>query len=118
MLLRILTVLEEVKETQRVHSSMIQSALRHLSDQHELPELPSGVDLPLRSLEELDRFEEKASEKTFFDAMVIFLVLITECRFHLPTSTNGLIALSLIIGHMLQYCCHPIVCRFIRPVFH
>lgn len=72
MLLRILTVLEEVKETQRVHSSMIQSALRRLSDQHEIPELPPGVDLPLRSLEELDIFEEKATEKAFCDAMVSF----------------------------------------------
>jgi hypothetical protein len=72
MLLRILTVLEEVKETQRVHSSMIQSALRRLSEQYEPSELPPGVDLPLRSLEDLDAFEEKANEKTFCNAMVSF----------------------------------------------
>jgi hypothetical protein len=46
--------------------------LRRLNEQHELPELPPGVDLPLRSLEELDTFEQKATEKAFCDALVSF----------------------------------------------
>jgi len=42
LLVRVLTLLEEVKETQRVHGSMLQSVMRQLSTDKEQPTLPEG----------------------------------------------------------------------------
>ena len=72
LMLRILTSIEELKETQRIHGSMLQSILRRMNEQHDQHKLPSDVALPLRSLKELRVFEEKAKEKIFCDAMVSF----------------------------------------------
>jgi len=66
--------------------------LRRLSEQHELPELPPGVDLPLRSLEELGTFEEKATEHSVMLWLVFMGFFKTGHQFHLFTST---------IDHML-----------------
>ena len=70
MMMQVLSVLSELKESQRVMVSMLQSILRQLDASHDQPELPSDLALPLGSLQELDRFEEKASQKAFFDALV------------------------------------------------
>jgi hypothetical protein len=76
LMLRVLTVLVDLKETNRVHGSMLQVILRRLNEQHEQAELPSGIDRPLGTLEELDAFEEKAQEKGLRDVMVSKLLLL------------------------------------------
>lgn len=70
MMVRILTVLEELKETQRVHGSMLQSLLRKVNEQQETTELPKDTNLPLSTMEEFDCFEEKAQDSAFQTAMV------------------------------------------------
>lgn len=72
LLVRVLTILEEIKETQRIQASMLQAVLRRLSTQQDGPTLPDGSDLPLVSLSAFDDFESKAKEPTFQNALVCF----------------------------------------------
>ena len=58
VILWVLTVLEEVKETQRLHGSMLQSLLRKINEQQEIVELPREVNLPMSTLEEFDGLED------------------------------------------------------------
>jgi hypothetical protein len=80
ILLRLLTALEDIKETQRVQNSMLQSIMRRMKEKHEQAELPEGLLLPLRTMEELDAFEEKAEDKAFCNAVVSFSFVI--CVLH------------------------------------
>lgn len=70
LILRALTILEEVKETQASHGRAIQSILRQLGNRHDAAEVPEGVSLPLRTATEFDEFEEKVTDQPFQKAMV------------------------------------------------
>ena len=78
-------------ETQRLHGSLLQSVLRQLNHQAEPTNLPDGVRLPLKTQEDLDNFEEKASSTSFQTAMVSEFLLICQmsvciCVLFLPNN--------------------------------
>ena len=70
LLLRVLTALEHVKETQRVQCGILQSILRRMNERHEPSELPQEAALPLRTMDDFDAFEEMAKDRAFADAVV------------------------------------------------
>ena len=79
-MVKMLSMLTSLTEAQAVQRSMLQSSLRHLQVNHAQPELPANLVLPLRTLDELYSFDEKASQKSFFDAMVSLHVAYSQCR--------------------------------------
>jgi len=76
ILLRVLTGLEDVKETLRIHGSMLQSVMRQLSTDRDLPDLPDGVHFPLQSEAEFDEFEKRASDASFQKAWVSYMTIL------------------------------------------
>ena len=74
MMVQFLSLLGELKESQRIVVSMLQTVLRRFDANDDEQAIPADVSLPLRSLDELNSFEEKASETAFFDAMVSLFI--------------------------------------------
>lgn len=70
ILLRVLTVLEDVKETLRVQGSMLASVMRQLSTDKEIPALPDGVHFPIHSEAAFDAFERTATDTSVQKALV------------------------------------------------
>ncbi|KAJ8046375.1 hypothetical protein HOLleu_05025 [Holothuria leucospilota] len=62
---KVLALLEDVRETQRIHSGILKSLLQKGRVEHESYSLPDGVKLPLKSLAELDAVEERLADSTF-----------------------------------------------------
>ena len=73
MMVRILNVLEEMKETQRVHGGMLQSLLRKVNEHREQLEMPNDANLPLATAGDFDAFEVKAQDAAFQTAIVCTL---------------------------------------------
>lgn len=61
VLLKLLTGLEEVKHTQKVHSAMLHSIMRKLQENQVsiVSELPEDIKFPLKSTTEVDDIEVK-----------------------------------------------------------
>ena len=70
LMIRMLTMMEELKQTQQVHSSMLQLMLRQMDQREEMQALPEGIDVPLTSMDDFDNFEIKAEDAAFQKAMV------------------------------------------------
>ncbi|XP_019900814.2 uncharacterized protein LOC109615610 [Esox lucius] len=69
MFARLLTVLEEIKETQRVHGRMIQSLLTQ-RDASAVTALPEDVVFPLRTVSDVAAMEQKLADPTFHKQVV------------------------------------------------
>ena len=70
LLIRVMTSLEEVKETQKIHSHMLSHLLKKGNIHHEEPTLPEGVSFPLRSPAEFNLNEEKLADSSFRSGLV------------------------------------------------
>ncbi len=68
MFIKLLTLLEEVKETQRVHSNMLNALLK----QHDepLPEDPEGIVFPITTTEDLEAMNEKLQDPRLMSIVV------------------------------------------------
>ncbi len=68
MFIKLLTLLEEVKETQRVHSNMLNALLK----QHDepLPEDPEGIVFPITTTEDLEAMNEKLQDPRVMSIVV------------------------------------------------
>lgn len=69
MFVRVLTLLEDIKETQKVHSRMLQSLLK----QHDGPAtalLPEGAVFPLRTVADVEALEQKLADTVFLKEVV------------------------------------------------
>ncbi|XP_076599435.1 uncharacterized protein LOC143328252 [Chaetodon auriga] len=64
MFARILTLLEEIKDTQRVHGRMIQTLLSQ-GDAPAVSVLPEGTVFPLRTVSDVQEMEQKLADPTF-----------------------------------------------------
>ena len=74
LFVRILTVLEEVKETQRVHGRMLQMLLhQHGNIGTTISSTPEGV--PLKTLSDVEVMEEKLANPNFMSELVCMLRL-------------------------------------------
>src|ERR1700759_219447 len=91
ILVRLLSSMEEIKQTQKMHSTMLQSLMRQIKGSDILtavPQLPVGVPFPLESLEEMDDLEihlkdEAASKKVvnrFYYSCTSFYVYILQSK--------------------------------------
>ena len=78
ILLRVLTVLEDVKETLRIHGSLLQFVLRKLSTDGDHPDLPDSVHFPLQSEAKFDEFEKRAGDTSLQKALVSFTKILIE----------------------------------------
>jgi hypothetical protein len=76
ILLRVLTVLEDVKETLRVQGSMLASIMRQLSTDKEIPVLPDGVYFPIQSEAAFDEFEKIATDTSVQKALVSSMIIL------------------------------------------
>lgn len=70
LMIRMLTMMEELKQTQQVLLSMQQQMLRQMDQREEMQALPEGIDVPLTSMDDFDNFEIKAEDAAFQKAMV------------------------------------------------
>lgn len=89
---RLLTVLEEIKETQRVHGRMIQSLLTQ-QDARAVAALPEDIVFPLRTVSDITAMEQKLSDPTFQKQVVCSNM----------TNLAGSQVLMLMFFH-IQYC--------------
>lgn len=69
MLARILTLLEEIKETQRLHGRMIQTLLQQ-RDAPVFSALPEGTVFPLKTVSDVQNMEQKLADPTFLKEVV------------------------------------------------
>jgi len=77
LLLRILTSLEAVKQTQKEHSLILQSLLRRGSGGAVMGnEIPDGLNLPLESVQDVDNAEQKLADVATRAALVSQMFLI------------------------------------------
>ncbi|XP_026110043.1 uncharacterized protein LOC113082825 [Carassius auratus] len=68
MFTKILTVLEEVKETQRVHGKMLNALLK--KQDGSMVEVPEGVVLPLKTQADLEALDQKLGDRSVMSAVV------------------------------------------------
>ncbi|KAK0140799.1 hypothetical protein N1851_022202 [Merluccius polli] len=65
---KILTLMEEIKDTQRVHSQMLQTLLK--KDKGAQLETPEGVEFPLKNEEDVQQLEAKLADADLMSAVV------------------------------------------------
>ncbi|XP_052000934.1 uncharacterized protein LOC127656590 [Xyrauchen texanus] len=68
MFTKLLTVLEEVKETQRVHGKMLNALLK--KQDRSMVEVPEGVVLPLKTQADLEALDQKLGDRSVMSAVV------------------------------------------------
>ncbi|XP_026035429.1 uncharacterized protein LOC113029036 isoform X3 [Astatotilapia calliptera] len=69
MFVRVLTLLEDIKETQRIHSRMLQSLLKQ-RDGPVAAVLPEGAVFPLRTVADVEALEQKLIDPVFLKEVV------------------------------------------------
>lgn len=81
MLIRLLSSIEEMKQTQKLHSNMLQSVMRQLKGSEKMTtvaQLPERIRFPLESLAEIDdleiHLEDAATNKKVVNIFLIFLL--------------------------------------------
>ena len=79
MTVRQLTLLEEIKETQRIHTSLLQAIMRQLTAVKERGVLPEGIHLPIRTIEEFDNIDKLAANLPFQNALVSLCIIYANC---------------------------------------
>ncbi|XP_073727081.1 uncharacterized protein [Misgurnus anguillicaudatus] len=73
MFVRVLTILEEIKECQKVQGSMIRCLMQQREQNCVVPILPEGASFPLKNFTELDDLELKLCESDFQKNLVSVL---------------------------------------------
>ncbi|XP_016099609.1 uncharacterized protein [Sinocyclocheilus grahami] len=68
MFTKLLTILEEVKETQRVHGKMLNALLK--KQDGSVVEVPEGVALPLKTQSDLEALDQKLGDRSVMSAVV------------------------------------------------
>ncbi len=68
MFTKLLTILEEVKETQHVHGKMLTVLLK--KQDGSVVEVPEGVVLPLKTQADLEALDQKLGDHTVMSAVV------------------------------------------------
>ncbi len=68
MFTKLLTILEEVKETQHVHGKMLNVLLK--KQDGSVVEVPEGVVLPLKTQADLEALDQKLGDHTVMSAVV------------------------------------------------
>ncbi len=68
MFTKLLTILEEVKETQHVHGKMLNVLLKKQNGS--VVEVPEGVVLPLKTQADLEALDQKLGDHTVMSAVV------------------------------------------------
>ena len=76
LLSKILASLEEVKQTQKLHSAMITSLQKqqNVASGITLQQLPAGLTLPFHSFANVDNAEELLKDDTVQKILVLFLL--------------------------------------------
>nr|XP_047141503.1 uncharacterized protein LOC124816375 [Hydra vulgaris] len=66
LLERLITTLEEIKETQKTLSAMLQSIMRQINTPQveKDNELPVGIDLPISSIKDINDLEEQLKDRS------------------------------------------------------
>nr|XP_023679168.1 uncharacterized protein LOC111849999 [Paramormyrops kingsleyae] len=67
--IKVLTILEDMKDTLSVHGRMLQTLLRQQDKPYTAPSLPEGM-LPLKNLDDVQAVEQKLEDQEFFKNMV------------------------------------------------
>ena len=68
-MIRILSLLEEIKEAQRIHGSNICARMHMLKATNNVPTLPDGVKLPLINMKTFELMEMKLADLAFQSEM-------------------------------------------------
>ena len=105
LLLKVLASLEDVKQTQKLQSSLIQSILRQMkaSDSHSGNELPDGIVFPLTTFQDVDKIEQQladtATRKTLVCTNMYFEHPRSECwlEYLCAVANLGLVYLSALV---------------------
>lgn len=76
LLLRMLSKMEDMRQTLHVHSSMLQSLLRaqNISGSGSA-ELPDGVQFPLRTFDDVDNLEARVTDVSLRSAIVSVIII-------------------------------------------
>ena len=79
-LLRIFTILEDIRESQRVQARTLHSIQQQLSTKTDDTSLPDGIHLPVKSIDEFDDLDAKLQDATLQNALVSsFSLLMRKC---------------------------------------
>ncbi|KAJ8018070.1 hypothetical protein HOLleu_44144 [Holothuria leucospilota] len=70
---RILGLLEELKDTQRIHGSLLSTLLRKQEVELDCEDFPEAAAFPLKSVEELNRMEQKLADPACEKGLTHFL---------------------------------------------
>lgn len=70
MFVKLLTLIEEVKDTQRVHGQMLNTLLK--KDAMPVLEIPDGAVFPLTKVDDVNSMNERLSDTGFMSAVVSF----------------------------------------------
>lgn len=82
---QVVPTLQEVQQTQKLHSSMLQSLQRQLNATigAASAQIPTGLSLPIPTLEELTKTEQILYDAVNRQIMVCLLQALFECNLHL-----------------------------------
>ena len=77
LLIRLLTCVEELKQTQKIHSGMLRAIMnqQQLSGSQPVPELPEDLKFPLTTASEVTQLESKLQDSTVKGTLVSFLLV-------------------------------------------
>jgi len=95
MFTKILTILEEVKETQSVHGKMLNALLK--KQDGSMVEVPEGVILPLKTQADLEALDQKLGDRSVMSA-VVSLYYLLHLRSKTPKAYN-----FIVIGELLWF---------------
>ncbi|KAL0968058.1 hypothetical protein UPYG_G00261760 [Umbra pygmaea] len=70
---RVLTILEDIKETQRIHGTMLSTLLKQRDANTVTAELPEGAHFPINTVPEVEAMEEKLLDTAFLNEVVSVL---------------------------------------------
>ena len=76
---QVLKLLEEVKETQRVHTGILNSLLKTVNSVAEHAELPDDIEFPLKTTDDRNKLEENLKDKTIRNQLVSKLIVLWKC---------------------------------------
>jgi hypothetical protein len=75
LLLKVLASLEDVRQTQKLHSTILQTIIANLQANDRCPiELPDGLSLPMETLQDVESIETQIQDSTTKKVLVSFQV--------------------------------------------
>jgi hypothetical protein len=80
LLIKILSSLEDVRQTLKWHSTMLQATLHHISQNADgvACETPEGMAFPLKTFEDVGTFEQKLADSSTKNMLVGFAACLFE----------------------------------------